>query len=246
MRSLRVGQRVLVGHFGQARATACRRPGAPRSSSRTSRSGPCSARRPASRSRRRASIWQVALPWMPILCSRPPQYDAVALAERAVGVDAGTSARRTARCPCVPCGASGRRASTRWMMFSAMSCSPAEMKILLPVMRVAAVGLRLGLGAQQAEVGAAVRLRSGTWCRSIRRWSASAGRSPSARRRAVRVQALVGAVRQARVHRPGLVGRVQHLVEALVQHDAAGPGRRTPDRTPAPASRLRRTARRLP
>ena len=58
----------------------------------------------------------------------------------------------------MPAGASGRRASTRWTMFSARSCSPAEMKILVPVMLVAAVGLRLGLGAQQAEVGAAVRL----------------------------------------------------------------------------------------
>ncbi len=32
-------------------------------------------------------------------------------------------------------GASGMRASTRWMMFSVRSCSPAEMKILLPVTR---------------------------------------------------------------------------------------------------------------
>ena len=60
--------------------------------------------------------------------------------------------------PFEPAGASGSRASTRWMMFSARSCSPAEMKILLPGEAVAAVGLRLGLGAQQAEVGAAVRL----------------------------------------------------------------------------------------
>ncbi len=35
--------------------------------------------------------------------------------------------------PLVPIGASGRRASTRWMMFAAMSCSPLEMKILVPV-----------------------------------------------------------------------------------------------------------------
>ena len=35
--------------------------------------------------------------------------------------------------PLVPAGASGRRASTRWMMFSAMSCSPNEMKIFVPV-----------------------------------------------------------------------------------------------------------------
>ena len=30
-------------------------------------------------------------------------------------------------------GAPGVLASTRWMMFSARSCSPAEMKILVPV-----------------------------------------------------------------------------------------------------------------
>ena len=37
--------------------------------------------------------------------------------------------------PFDPTGASGRRASTRWTMFSVRSCSPAEMKILLPVSR---------------------------------------------------------------------------------------------------------------
>ena len=35
--------------------------------------------------------------------------------------------------PLVPAGAPSMRASTRWMMFSARSCSPAEMKILVPV-----------------------------------------------------------------------------------------------------------------
>ncbi len=35
--------------------------------------------------------------------------------------------------PRVPGGPSGNRASTRWMMFSVRSCSPAEMKILVPV-----------------------------------------------------------------------------------------------------------------
>ena len=34
-----------------------------------------------------------------------------------------------------PAGAPSMRASTRWMMFSVMSCSPAEMKILVPVTR---------------------------------------------------------------------------------------------------------------
>jgi hypothetical protein len=81
---------------------------------------------------------------------------------------------------------------------------------------VGAVGLRLGLRAQQAQVGAAVG------------FGQAHGAGPFARDQlrqvelllvvgAVLLQALVGAVRQARVHRPGLVRRVQHLVEGVVQ-----------------------------
>jgi hypothetical protein len=43
-------------------------------------------------------------------------------------------------------------------MFSARSCSPAADEDLLAGDAVAAIGLRLGLAAQQAQVGAAVRL----------------------------------------------------------------------------------------
>jgi hypothetical protein len=35
--------------------------------------------------------------------------------------------------PLVPAGASGSRASTRWTMLSVKSCSPAVMKILVPL-----------------------------------------------------------------------------------------------------------------
>ena len=35
--------------------------------------------------------------------------------------------------PRVPAGASGSLASTRWMMFAVRSCSPALMKILVPL-----------------------------------------------------------------------------------------------------------------
>ncbi len=35
--------------------------------------------------------------------------------------------------PFVPSGAPSMRAITRWMMFSERSCSPAEMKIFVPV-----------------------------------------------------------------------------------------------------------------
>ncbi len=34
--------------------------------------------------------------------------------------------------------------------------------------------------------------------------------------RAVRVQAFIGAVRQARIHGPGLIGRIHHLVQGVV------------------------------
>ena len=44
----------------------------------------------------------------------------------------GTMKRET---PLMPSGPPGILASTRWMMFSAMSCSPEEMKIFSPEMR---------------------------------------------------------------------------------------------------------------
>ncbi|MNI53960.1 hypothetical protein D3C73_1088210 [compost metagenome] len=76
-------------------------------------------------------ITQVALPWMPILCSREPQDTALRAPTEpsAFGMNFGTMNREM---PLVPAGASGRRASTMWTMLSAMSCSPAEMKILVP------------------------------------------------------------------------------------------------------------------
>jgi hypothetical protein len=54
--------------------------------------------------------------------------DAVALAQlpSALTRNLGTT---NSEMPLLPAGASGRRASTRCTMFSARSCSPAEMKI---------------------------------------------------------------------------------------------------------------------
>ncbi len=77
-------------------------------------------------------IWQVELPWMPIFSSIAPQKIGLRSpgVPSAFGRNFGT---RNSEMPLVPAGASGRRASTRWMMLSAMSCSPAEMKILPPV-----------------------------------------------------------------------------------------------------------------
>ncbi|MOA23818.1 hypothetical protein D3C78_1444630 [compost metagenome] len=69
---------------------------------------------------------------MPILCSMEPQDTALRspTVPSAVGRNFGTM---NSEMPLVPAGASGRRARTMWTMLSAMSCSPAEMKILVPV-----------------------------------------------------------------------------------------------------------------
>jgi len=76
----------------------------------------------------------VALPWMPILCSRPVQKIGLRApgAPPASGTNFGTM---NSEMPLLPAGAPGSRASTRWTMLAAMSCSPAEMKIFWPVMR---------------------------------------------------------------------------------------------------------------
>ncbi len=59
--------------------------------------------------------------------------------------------------PFVPSGASGSRASTRWMMFSAMSCSPNVMKIFVPVMQMM-VAVGHGTRAHLRQIGAGLRL----------------------------------------------------------------------------------------
>ncbi len=77
---------------------------------------------------------QVADPESPILCSMPAHITPFLgpASPSALGRNFGT---RNREIPLMPLGASGRRASTRWMMFSDRSCSPAEMKILVPVTR---------------------------------------------------------------------------------------------------------------
>jgi hypothetical protein len=82
---------------------------------------------------------------------------------------------------------------------------------------VGAVGLRLGLGAQQAQVGAAVRLGQAHGAGPLA--AGQLGQVGLLLVGAVGVQGLVGAVRQAGVHGPGLVGAVEHLVQALVDHE---------------------------
>ena len=69
---------------------------------------------------------------MPILCSIAP----AATLLRSPGLPSASSLNfgtMNIEMPRLPSGASGRRASTRCTMFSVRSCSPALMKILVPV-----------------------------------------------------------------------------------------------------------------
>src|SRR5689334_13423909 len=74
----------------------------------------------------------VELPWMPILCSIEPHLTRLRspTLPSASGTYFGTTNREI---PLVPGGASGSRARTRCTMFSDMSCSPDDTKILVPV-----------------------------------------------------------------------------------------------------------------
>src|ERR1700761_7461709 len=77
-------------------------------------------------------IWQVADAFMPILCSMPATetpLDGPGV-PASFGRNLGT---RNSEMPFTPLGASGRRARTRWMTLLVRSWSPAEMKILEPV-----------------------------------------------------------------------------------------------------------------
>ena len=81
-----------------------------------------------------STIWQVALPWMPILCSRPPQKMPLR-APREPSPLIRYLGTMKSEMPLLPTGASGRRASTRCTMLAARSFSPALMKIFSPLMR---------------------------------------------------------------------------------------------------------------
>ena len=97
-----------------------------------------------------------------------------------------------------PAGAPGVRASTRWMILAARSCSPQVMKILVPLIRnlpaSVALGDRCGTGAQRADIGAGLRLGQVHRARPFARdqfgqdtWLSTRrcrdGRSPRSRRR---------------------------------------------------------------
>ena len=74
---------------------------------------------------------QVGDPFRPILCSMPAQATSFPSpgSPLAPGRSFGTRKRLM---PLKPFGAPGVRASTRCTWFSHMSCSPAEMKLLVP------------------------------------------------------------------------------------------------------------------
>ena len=142
--------------------------------------------------------------------------DAVARTQRAVGIDEelGHHEQRN------PLGAGRRIGQARkHQMHDVLDhvvLARADENLLAREL-VAAVGLRFGLAAQQTEVGAAMRLGQ------------AHGAGPFARGQlgqigllervgAVREQAFVSAVRQARIHEPGLVGRIAHFIERGVGH----------------------------
>jgi hypothetical protein len=77
---------------------------------------------------------QVALPWMPIFSSIEP-HDTAFRAPGAPSLPGMSFGTMKSEMPRVPDGAPSIRASTKCTMFSARSCSPAEMKILVPVIR---------------------------------------------------------------------------------------------------------------
>ncbi len=70
---------------------------------------------------------------MPILCSTEPQVAVLRVPTSPLvsGMNLGTTNKLM---PLLPAGASGSLASTKCTMFSVRSCSPAVMKILVPVM----------------------------------------------------------------------------------------------------------------
>ena len=69
---------------------------------------------------------------MPIFSSIAPHVIGLRLPiePSALGINLGVI---NSEIPLEPLGASGKRASTKWIMLAAMSCSPAEINILLPV-----------------------------------------------------------------------------------------------------------------
>ena len=77
---------------------------------------------------------QVGLALIPILCSIDTQLTSLRSPSEPSSLTRNLGTMKH-EMPLVPGGASGTRARTRCTMLSARSCSPKEMKILVPVMR---------------------------------------------------------------------------------------------------------------
>ena len=115
------------------------------------------------------------------------------------------------------------------MMFSARSCSPAEMKIFCPADGIASVGARRRLGGQQAKVRAALRLGE------IHR----AG--PGARRHFWRVETLLLLAAVAQQRRERALGEPRIHGEGHIRRRGEFIGQRAQRvREPLPAVFLRR------
>jgi hypothetical protein len=74
---------------------------------------------------------QVGEAWMPSLCSMLAARRPLAAPGRPSSSTSRLQATKS-DIPFTPAGAPGNRASTRWTMFSAPSCSPQVMKIFSP------------------------------------------------------------------------------------------------------------------
>ena len=101
-------------------------------------------------------ITQVALPWIPILCSMEPQETALRspALPSALGRNFGTM---NSEMPLVPCGVGQAGQDDMDDVVGHVVLAGGDEDLGAGDL-VAAVGLRLGLGAQHAQVGAAVRL----------------------------------------------------------------------------------------
>ncbi len=212
---LGVGQRVLEGHFGQAqRLVAHAQTGGVHHHEHRSQALVGLADQAAAGAVHDDLGGGVAVDAH--LVFQAGAEDAVAIAQRTIGLDVELGhhkqADALAALGCI--GQAGKHQMNdvgRHVVFAGAD------ENLVAGEFVAAVGLRLGLGAQQAQVSAAMR------------FGQTHGAGPLTADQlgqvsllllvgAVRVQGLIGAVGQTGIHGPGLVGRIQHLVQALVQH----------------------------
>ena len=190
----RVGQRLLVGPLGDGDALHADLQPRGVHHHEHRRQARRWARRPARPWRPRNSMTQVGEAWMPSLCSIEPQAQRRWPRRASRPRSPAASARGTARCRAMPGGASGRRASTRWTMLSAMSWSPQVMKIFWPVSRQPPSPSRLG------RVVSAPRSRAGLRLGEVHRAGPLAG---DQLRQVERLLARVAVLRRSPRSRPG-------------------------------------------